>query len=112
MGHHHHHHHHSSGLEVLFQGPGGTEEEKHHLHDDLDLLTILLELNLRNGKLSKELVEEAKRIAEIVKEAIEKGAVEVAEKGLEVIDAAAHGKISLEEVKEAREKLKKELEEE
>uniref|UniRef100_UPI004072B0A5 C4-Zn1-HEHE-1 n=1 Tax=Escherichia coli TaxID=562 RepID=UPI004072B0A5 len=24
MGHHHHHHHHSSGLEVLFQGPGGT----------------------------------------------------------------------------------------
>uniref|UniRef100_UPI004072B028 Cage-t32-Zn1-HEHE-35 n=1 Tax=Escherichia coli TaxID=562 RepID=UPI004072B028 len=27
MGHHHHHHHHSSGLEVLFQGPGGTMEE-------------------------------------------------------------------------------------
>uniref|UniRef100_UPI004072B056 C3-Ca1-DN*3-20 n=1 Tax=Escherichia coli TaxID=562 RepID=UPI004072B056 len=28
MGHHHHHHHHSSGLEVLFQGPGGTTEEE------------------------------------------------------------------------------------
>uniref|UniRef100_UPI00406DB4FC C2-Zn1-HEHE-2 n=1 Tax=Escherichia coli TaxID=562 RepID=UPI00406DB4FC len=27
MGHHHHHHHHSSGLEVLFQGPGGTFKE-------------------------------------------------------------------------------------
>uniref|UniRef100_UPI004072B099 Cage-i53-Zn1-HEHE-6 n=1 Tax=Escherichia coli TaxID=562 RepID=UPI004072B099 len=28
MGHHHHHHHHSSGLEVLFQGPGGTVVEE------------------------------------------------------------------------------------
>uniref|UniRef100_UPI004072B078 Fiber-n6-Zn1-HEHE-5 n=1 Tax=Escherichia coli TaxID=562 RepID=UPI004072B078 len=46
MGHHHHHHHHSSGLEVLFQGPGGTmaaeEMEKifrdklFHLHQKLD----------------------------------------------------------------------------
>uniref|UniRef100_UPI004072B07C Cage-i53-Zn1-HEHE-16 n=1 Tax=Escherichia coli TaxID=562 RepID=UPI004072B07C len=42
MGHHHHHHHHSSGLEVLFQGPGGTMEKLEvaveHLKEAIELI--------------------------------------------------------------------------
>uniref|UniRef100_UPI004072B050 Fiber-n6-Zn1-HEHE-44 n=1 Tax=Escherichia coli TaxID=562 RepID=UPI004072B050 len=46
MGHHHHHHHHSSGLEVLFQGPGGTNP-----------LELALELKEKVEKAIKEILE-------------------------------------------------------
>uniref|UniRef100_UPI00406DB56E C2-Zn2-HEHE-2 n=1 Tax=Escherichia coli TaxID=562 RepID=UPI00406DB56E len=48
MGSSHHHHHHSSGLEVLFQGPGGTSVE--------ELLEELRKLDPRVEELVRELV--------------------------------------------------------
>uniref|UniRef100_UPI004072B06B C3-Ni1-HH*3-18 n=1 Tax=Escherichia coli TaxID=562 RepID=UPI004072B06B len=63
MGHHHHHHHHSSGLEVLFQGPGGTEAQKK----------------------KKELSKKAQEVVELAKEGKVDEAVEL---GLKVIEEA------------------------
>uniref|UniRef100_UPI004072B047 Fiber-n6-Zn1-HEHE-410 n=1 Tax=Escherichia coli TaxID=562 RepID=UPI004072B047 len=69
MGHHHHHHHHSSGLEVLFQGPGGTNTVE---------------------KVLKVKEEAEKRIAEIEKlENIEEAVLKLLELLDEVIHEAA-----------------------
>uniref|UniRef100_UPI004072B063 Heter-Zn2-HEHE-22B n=1 Tax=Escherichia coli TaxID=562 RepID=UPI004072B063 len=61
MGHHHHHHHHSSGLEVLFQGPGGTSE--HELHDRVDKL-LAEAMNIEDPEERRRVLEEARKIAE------------------------------------------------
>uniref|UniRef100_UPI004072B00E Fiber-n6-Zn1-HEHE-46 n=1 Tax=Escherichia coli TaxID=562 RepID=UPI004072B00E len=81
MGHHHHHHHHSSGLEVLFQGPGGTSP-----------------------------LEEAKRLLEKVKKRVEEimknpNPVKVMLELKELLDEAVHEFVLMEVNEENREVL-------
>uniref|UniRef100_UPI004072B098 Cage-i53-Zn1-HEHE-14 n=1 Tax=Escherichia coli TaxID=562 RepID=UPI004072B098 len=64
MGHHHHHHHHSSGLEVLFQGPGGTTEK-------LKKITKLLHELVDRGEIPEELA----TLATLLLYLVEKGLI-------------------------------------
>uniref|UniRef100_UPI00406DB534 C5-Zn1-HEHE-1 n=1 Tax=Escherichia coli TaxID=562 RepID=UPI00406DB534 len=103
MGHHHHHHHHSSGLEVLFQGPGGTHEIVDRVLTELLKIGDEESIKLVTEALEKGEIKSAKEAVEVIKKiAKEKGlkellqvlyivAVEYAqEKGDEEIDKLAH----------------------
>uniref|UniRef100_UPI004072B045 Cage-i53-Zn1-HEHE-5 n=1 Tax=Escherichia coli TaxID=562 RepID=UPI004072B045 len=72
MGHHHHHHHHSSGLEVLFQGPGGTvEEEVIRFAEEL-----AEEIRRVTGEAYREYAEAVRHLGEAAKAVLEGNSVE------------------------------------
>uniref|UniRef100_UPI004072B033 Cage-t32-Zn1-HEHE-34 n=1 Tax=Escherichia coli TaxID=562 RepID=UPI004072B033 len=81
MGHHHHHHHHSSGLEVLFQGPGGTMEKLKEIVKHLEVAIKYL----KEGKVDLADLVVADAI-ELAKEAGDKASLEILKVAHKAID--------------------------